>query len=453
MPIHDQVTAVRRRQGANRFRLDGHRASRAPHLLRQAGVSRPAPRILASVLRARRPDLRRNESAQAQFLAPTAETFRQFLDQQEIFVFFLTVYVGAGLIANDRRANALQIYLSKPLTRAEYVFGKLAILMTFLLFVTWLPAILLLIVQIVFAGNFTFFRNNAFLFPAITVFCALEVVVVSTAMLALSSLSKSSRYVGILYAAVIFFSSAMYGVLTAVTRNSALSWISFSASLAQVGNVIFRQPLKYDTPWPVSLLVSSECCAVRGRPRTAGPRGRGRRVTSVPVSAEHLSKWYGQVIGLNDVSVTVPAGITGLLGPNGAGKSTFMKLVTGQLKPSKGGITVLGEPIWQNPALYTRIGFCPEQGRVLRPHDRPGVGDGAREAQRHERKRSRSDGAPQSRDGRADRRRQQENRRLQQGHASAREDGAGDRARSRVADSRRAAVRHGSESRAARRSA
>jgi len=192
---------------------------------------------------------------QARFLAPTAETFRQFLDQQEIFVFFVTVYVGAGLIANDRRANALQIYLSKPLTRAEYVFGKLAILMTFLLLITWLPAIVLLIVQIAFAGNFTFFGNNAFLFPAITVFCAIEVVVVSTAMLALSSLSKSSRYVGILYAAVIFFSSAMFGVLTAVTRNSALSWISFSASLAQVGNVIFRQPLKYDTPWPVSLLV------------------------------------------------------------------------------------------------------------------------------------------------------------------------------------------------------
>ena len=79
------------------------------------------------------------------------------------------------------------------------------------------------------------------------------------------------------------------------------------------------------------------------------------------VTTDHLSKWYGQVIGLNDVSVTVPGGITGLLGPNGAGKSTFMKLVTGQLKPSKGSITVLGEPIWQNPRLYTRIGFCPEQ--------------------------------------------------------------------------------------------
>ena len=79
------------------------------------------------------------------------------------------------------------------------------------------------------------------------------------------------------------------------------------------------------------------------------------------VAATHLSKWYGQVSGLNDVTVSVPAGITGLLGPNGAGKSTFMKLITGQLKPSKGQVRVLGEPIWSNPALYFRLGFCPEQ--------------------------------------------------------------------------------------------
>ena len=79
------------------------------------------------------------------------------------------------------------------------------------------------------------------------------------------------------------------------------------------------------------------------------------------IATEHLSKWYGQVSGLNDVTVSVPPGITGLLGPNGAGKSTFMKLITGQLKPSKGTIRVLGEPIWGNPALYRRIGFCPEQ--------------------------------------------------------------------------------------------
>jgi ABC-2 type transport system ATP-binding protein len=79
------------------------------------------------------------------------------------------------------------------------------------------------------------------------------------------------------------------------------------------------------------------------------------------IEAQQVSKWYGQVIGLNDVTVAVPRGITGLLGPNGAGKSTFMKLVTGQLKPSKGRVTVFGEPIWGNPALFFRIGFCPEQ--------------------------------------------------------------------------------------------
>jgi len=78
-------------------------------------------------------------------------------------------------------------------------------------------------------------------------------------------------------------------------------------------------------------------------------------------TADHVSKWYGQVIGLNDVSVTIAPGITGLLGPNGAGKSTLMKLITGQLRPSKGDIKVLGAPIWGNPSLYARIGFCPEQ--------------------------------------------------------------------------------------------
>ena len=89
--------------------------------------------------------------------------------------------------------------------------------------------------------------------------------------------------------------------------------------------------------------------------------GEGQTPRAPIVVAQHLSKWYGQVSGLNDVTVAVPAGITGLLGPNGAGKSTFLKLVTGQLKPSTGTLVVLGEPVWQNPGVFRRIGFCPEQ--------------------------------------------------------------------------------------------
>ena len=79
------------------------------------------------------------------------------------------------------------------------------------------------------------------------------------------------------------------------------------------------------------------------------------------VQADHLSKWYGQVSGLNDVTVSIPPGITGLLGPNGAGKSTFMKLMTGQLRPSQGVIRVLGTSLWDTPEAFARVGFCPEQ--------------------------------------------------------------------------------------------
>ena len=73
-----------------------------------------------------------------------------------------------------------------------------------------------------------------------------------------------------------------------------------------------------------------------------------------------LSKWYGEVIGLNNVSASVGRGITGLVGPNGAGKSTTMGLATGQLKPSMGTILVFGQRVWNNPAVLSRIGYCPE---------------------------------------------------------------------------------------------
>ena len=79
------------------------------------------------------------------------------------------------------------------------------------------------------------------------------------------------------------------------------------------------------------------------------------------VRAENLSKWYGQVIGLNDITITIGGGVTGLLGPNGAGKSTLLKLITGQLKPNKGTVKILGERVWGNPAIFMRVGVCPEQ--------------------------------------------------------------------------------------------
>jgi ABC-2 type transport system permease protein len=189
---------------------------------------------------------------QASFLAPRPETFREFLDQQGVFVFFVTIYVGAGLIANDRRANALQVYLSKPLTRAEYVAGKFAILFLFLASVTWLPAILLLLVQTMFAGNFAFVRDNIFLLPAITLFSLLQVLVSAMTMLALSSMSKSSRFVGIMYAGLIFFTAAFFQALRGITGRSSWAWLSPTDTLEQIGAYIFR----IDPPYQLSPVIA-----------------------------------------------------------------------------------------------------------------------------------------------------------------------------------------------------
>jgi len=72
------------------------------------------------------------------------------------------------------------------------------------------------------------------------------------------------------------------------------------------------------------------------------------------------SKWYGQVIGLNDVTCEVGPGVTALLGMNGAGKSTLMKLVTGQIRPTTGQVLVNGEDPFANPNVFRRLGYCPE---------------------------------------------------------------------------------------------
>ncbi|HVD93159.1 MAG TPA: ABC transporter permease subunit [Vicinamibacterales bacterium] len=192
---------------------------------------------------------------QAAILNPTAETFRQYLEQQDFFVFVITVYVGAGLIANDRRANALQIYLSKPLMRSEYIAGKLAVLFAFLIAITLVPAMLLLFLKVMFDGNFTFLKTNLFLIPAITIGALLQVTLAAFTMLALSSLSKSARYVGILYVGITFFTSAIYGVLYMITGSSRVSWISIGANVSQVVDVVFRLKPRYTTPWQVSLLV------------------------------------------------------------------------------------------------------------------------------------------------------------------------------------------------------
>lgn len=87
------------------------------------------------------------------------------------------------------------------------------------------------------------------------------------------------------------------------------------------------------------------------------------------LSAQGLSRWYGPVVGLNDLTLEVEGGIVGLLGPNGAGKSTFLKLVAGEIRPSRGSVRVLGFEPFANREYFRVLGFCPQQDALYEELD------------------------------------------------------------------------------------
>jgi ABC-2 type transport system ATP-binding protein len=82
------------------------------------------------------------------------------------------------------------------------------------------------------------------------------------------------------------------------------------------------------------------------------------------LAVDHVARWFGNVVAVNDISFGLGPGLTGLLGPNGAGKSTLLHLLAGLLQPSAGTVRVVGEPAWANPATYRRIGLVPEREAV-----------------------------------------------------------------------------------------
>ena len=82
------------------------------------------------------------------------------------------------------------------------------------------------------------------------------------------------------------------------------------------------------------------------------------------LAVEHVSRWFGNVVAVNDISFALGPGVTGLLGPNGAGKSTLLHLLAGLLQPSAGAVRVAGQRAWRNPEMYRHVGLVPEREAV-----------------------------------------------------------------------------------------
>ncbi|HTG41442.1 MAG TPA: ATP-binding cassette domain-containing protein, partial [Methylomirabilota bacterium] len=79
---------------------------------------------------------------------------------------------------------------------------------------------------------------------------------------------------------------------------------------------------------------------------------------------EGVSRWYGNIVAVNDITFALGSGVTGLLGPNGAGKTTILHMLAGLLRPSAGKVSVGGQPAWRNPSVYRSVGLVPEREAV-----------------------------------------------------------------------------------------
>ena len=182
--------------------------------------------------------------------------FGEFLNQQMVFTLFLTVFGGAGLIANDLRTGAILVYLSRPLDRRDYILGKLGVLMTLNLSVTLVPGLFLYLIALSLAPAQFAKAELAWIAPAIVLHSVVISLVTSLVALAVSSLSKSARVAGI------GFLVLMVGLELARTITYAMySWpqallFSFRSSMQAVGNAVFGITARgMNLPWMQPALV------------------------------------------------------------------------------------------------------------------------------------------------------------------------------------------------------
>ncbi len=188
-------------------------------------------------------------------LTINAKFFEDFLSQQMFFVFIIAIYAGAGLIANDLKANALQIYFSKPITRRDYVMGKLGVLFFFLALPTLVPGMLLFFLAVLFKSDSSFLEQNYWVPASVLGYSLLIIATYSVVMLAVSSLSKSGRFAGIVFAALFFFSRIFYQILSVVLRSTRVAWVSLGNNLTQIGDYLFQVSPQYQSPLWLSAMV------------------------------------------------------------------------------------------------------------------------------------------------------------------------------------------------------
>ena len=175
----------------------------------------------------------------AGFMVIDANFFRGYLSWQGPFLLLICIWPGAILIARDLKTNAIQLYLARPLTRRDYVIGKFAIIAGIALLLVPVPGLLLFLMEIGLSANMEFLKANFWLPLAILGYSVVVIAGAGLLSLATSSMTKSGRYAGLLFFAIVFVSQMVGTVLRLITGSQAFIVLSLPEMVNQVGGLFF----------------------------------------------------------------------------------------------------------------------------------------------------------------------------------------------------------------------
>jgi hypothetical protein len=165
---------------------------------------------------------------------------REFMIGQDFPIFIVMVLVGSGIIAKDAKANAMQVYLSKPVTRLDYFLGKFAALAIIVLMLLFVPGVIMFLLGWLTAPDGKqFLTNCSWMMWSIALYSVIAAAVFSTVVLGLSSVTKNARYAGVAMALVWFCMGAVAQILVMEAGKADLAPLSFSVSLGTIGRALF----------------------------------------------------------------------------------------------------------------------------------------------------------------------------------------------------------------------
>ncbi len=174
----------------------------------------------------------------------------------------MLVFAGAGLIADDLKHNSLQVYFSRPLKKKDYLLGKMAVVVFFIMVVMFVPGLLLVVFKLVLSGSFRFFVDYPWLILSILGYSVVLAVFFAFYTLLLSALNTNSRFAMILIFLTYLFSDILSAILQESFRTPYMWLFSIRANLDQIGAFLFVQKPKYPVPVLWSFLVLAAVCGL-----------------------------------------------------------------------------------------------------------------------------------------------------------------------------------------------